>query len=83
MAAEPIPMPAFASEVDIDDTGKVTGQVKITNKGHVTFNVEYPTGYDVCVVNITQDNISWETSASKTENTIKVGNGGGVFGRRA
>lgn len=74
MAAEPIPRPAFASEVDVAADGTVTGQVKINNDGQVKFHVKYPAGYDTCVVNITQDNITWEKSALRGQNTIKVGN---------
>lgn len=84
MAAEPIPLPKFATQVDIDQNGNVTGQVQVNNSGVVKFNVtQYKNGYDSCIVNITSANITWVQSAAAGEQTIKVGNGGGMErGRR-
>lgn len=82
MAAQPIPRPEDATEVEIDEYGNVTGQVHVKNRDMVKFNVtKY--GIDpntkeqgnVCIVNISKENITWGTLAADTENTIKVGNG--------
>jgi len=83
MAAEPIPMPEGSTEVEIDANGVVRGVVPINNGGVVKFEVtSYKPGYNTCIVTIDSSNISWANSAIETENTIKVGNGGGALGHK-
>jgi len=75
MAADPIPMNQSASEVKIDADGTVTGLVKVNNRDMVKFEVtSYPPGTDTCVVTITDENITWEASKLRGQNSIKVGN---------
>jgi len=82
MAAEPIPMPADSTEVDIDQYGNITGLVEIKNSGVVKFDVtkygiDPNTGKqgNICIITLTSSNVTWSTSAAEGENTIKVGNG--------
>lgn len=78
MAAQPIPLTEDSTEVEIGPDGSVSGQVEIKNSGVVKFNVTgYKQGYNVCIVNITSDNITWGNSPAEGENSIKVGNGNG------
>lgn len=78
MAAQPIPRPEDSTEVDIAADGTVTGQVQIKNSGVVKFDVtSYPNGYNTCIITITSANVTWENLPIETENTIKVGSGGG------
>jgi hypothetical protein len=87
MAAQPVPLTGPNDEVQIY-ADSVSGEVQINNGGMVKFQVmEWPidpnTGqpYNTCMVNITEADISWATEDTLTQNTIKVGNGGGEPGR--
>ena len=81
MAAEPIPMPADSTQVDIDQFGNISGEVEVNNGGVVKFNVtqygiDPNTGQqgNVCIITLTSANIAWSTSPIEGQNTIKVGN---------
>lgn len=64
-----------SNEVEIAADGTVSGQVTVNNGDVVKFQVTgYPDGANVCIVNITSANISWDYDPIAGQNTIKVGN---------
>jgi hypothetical protein len=69
------------NKVTINSNNSIDGQVEVNNGGVIKFEVSsYPTDpqtgepYNVCIVTIQDTDISWETTATEGQNTIKVGN---------
>jgi uncharacterized protein (DUF2126 family) len=75
MAAQPIPIEP--GTIEIDERGRVSGEVTIDNGGSVRFLVSKYRGDDqVCQITISANNVSWHHSDTGGGNTIKVGGGG-------